>query len=457
MPKGVYGAPNIGGERWRVMVGRIVVQPSLALAYVLIYIRCYVVFLNANFANAGVDLFRRDAWFLTAAVAMAVAPVLAYRGPRAISSVITVLIYLILYVPIIIAFALGSDRSFGEIIRIEVVFFIGMILLFLSDTVIVKWPLDLRLGLDLMPFALGASVLVTLYVLVLYRGSMHFSGFGAELYDQRDANNAIGAGLVTRYLASWQSTVLIPLCLGYGFVWRRKTYVVAAGLGALVMYMAAANKISIMFPFVSFAFYIVGRAGFRRFFTLATVALIAVIGAIILFAPPRGTPLFLATSIFLNRTIGNGGQLAVTYYEFFSYYPRTYYSHVKGFNLLTQYPYGDRQLGQVIGNYYWAADNNANASFWTTDGIAAMGLTGVFLATLACAALFVVMNSITREDRLTFVVLCFLSFVVTLLNSSVFSSFRSGGGFFLLLFFVFNGRRNANGGLGPRRGTFAIA
>ncbi len=83
-----------------------------------------------------------------------------------------------------------------------------------------------------------------------------------------------------------------------------------------------------------------------------------------------------------------------------------------------------------------------NANFWATDGIAAMGLVGVLFASIVSALLFVLMNSFTRVYDTRFVVLCFLPFVITLLNQSMFSSFWSGGAFSLLLFFLFN-RRNA--------------
>ena len=48
--------------------------------------------------------------------------------------------------------------------------------------------------------------------------------------------------------------------------------------------------------------------------------------------------------------------------------------------------------------------------------------------------------SVTRAYNTLFVVLCFIPFMITLLNQSLFSSLWSGGAFFLLLFFLFNKR-----------------
>jgi hypothetical protein len=154
---------------------------------------------------------------------------------------------------------------------------------------------------------------------------------------------------------------------------------------------------------------------------------------------------FLVSAIVLNRTIGNGGQLTMTYYDFFTFHAQTDYSHVNGIKLLTHpYPYGDLALGQVVGQFYWSPLANANANFWATDGIAAMGLVGVFFASVGSALLFVMMNSFTRLYDTRFVALCFLPFVITLLNQSMFSSFWSGGGFFLLLYFIFNKTREVS-------------
>ena len=108
-------------------------------------------------------------------------------------------------------------------------------------------------------------------------------------------------------------------------------------------------------------------------------------------------------------------------------------------NKLTDaYPYGELGVGQVVGQYYFAPLMNANASFWATDGLAAMGLTGVVLASIACALVFVAMNTLTADYDTLFVSLAFLPFLTILMNQSLFSSMWSGGGFFLLLFFVFN-------------------
>jgi len=424
---------------------------TLAAVYVAIYLLCYRVILHAQFGYVGYDLYQRDAVFMALSVAIAVAPVLSYRGYRGISSLIAVCVYLALYVPIVLTFALGFDGSLSQALTIELTFLVGMVLLFLADLIVIRNPLRMDLGMNLMPLVFAITAAALAYTIILYRGSFSFSGFGQELYDLRSENEALGSGLAARYITSWLSSVLVPLCLAYGLTSRRWHYVVLGTSACLALYMGAANKISILLPFVYVAFYTLLRNRLRRTFVLLTAGLSAVMAVLAMTAASPDSAAFLVSAILINRTIGNGGLLAMKYYEFFSFHPRTAYSHVNGINLFTKpYPYGDQILGQVVGQHYWSVLTNANASFWATDGIAAIGLAGVIVASVFCVALFLAMNTFSRAYDQLFVVLCFLPFIVTLLNQSLFSSVWSGGAFFLLLFFIFGRPAAATGAPRPQ-------
>jgi len=223
----------------------------------------------------------------------------------------------------------------------------------------------------------------------------------------------------------------------------------------LTIYMATAGKSMILLPFVYWGFYVLfGRGRLEALYPVFAGGLVASLALLLVITRPDGIA-FLVSSILMYRTIGNGGQLAVAYYDFFSFHQQTDYSHVNLIREFTHpYPYGSNEIGQVIGKFYWNDEVNANASFWATDGIAAMGLPGLAISTVACVTLFVVMNSVTRGYNKLFACLCFIQFVVTMLNASLFSSVWSGGGFFLLLFFLFNKEDprllQASGGSSPQ-------
>jgi len=348
-----------------------------------------------------------------------------------------VLIYVLLYVPIILTFAFASRGPVDQIIAVQLTFMIGMALIFLADVIIVRNPIRLTVQMDLMPIVLSLTCVGVVYMLVVYRGNLHFPSFGEDLYTVRAENESLGAGLVTRYVSSWLSTVLVPLCLAYGLTRRAFRYFLVGCAACLVLYLATSIKIIILLPCVYVGFYYLVRKRLSAFYSILT-ATVSVVILGLMRAAQLGGIAFVVSSVVLMRTIGNGGQLTLAYYEFFLTHPRTDYSHVNGIKLLVhRYPYGSLPVGQVVGQYFWSPEMNANANFWATDGVAAMGMTGVLIVSVLCALFFMAMNSITDEHDPLFVLLCFLSFANILLNQSLFSAIWSGGGFFLLLFFMF--------------------
>ncbi len=416
--------------------------------YALAFRWCYVAFLHRQFGYVGYDLYERETSFTILSVGLAIAPVVCYRGIRTISSVIAMLVYVALYVPIVLTFGLGSSRPADEIIGIQLCFLVGMCLIFLADVAVIKNPLRLTARGDLMPLILAMTAATTAYLLFVYRSNLSFSSFGEDLYVQRAANQDLGSSFVARYLSSWLTTVLSPLCVAYGLVTRRYRYFWTGAAASLVLYMGAANKISILLPVASIAFFCVMGLRANLVFPTVVVAIATIVGGLTALSPAPGTLFYLATGIFLNRTIGNGGLLTMTYYDYFLAHPRTDFSHVHGLNLITTpYPYGNLTIGQVIGDFYWSPFMNANANFWATDGIAGIGRSGIVVISICSVVVLGVLNSITRDFDLRFVAICFLPFTTILLNQSLFSATWSGGALLLLVFFLFaraeGGVRNA--------------
>lgn len=423
------------------MTARMVLLNVVAtVAYAVVYVAAYVYFLNFFFDYMGYGLQSRDASFYVQSLLIAVAPVACYRGCQAISSFIAVAVYLLLYIPVILTFALGSELTTAQITGVQLVFMGSMVLLFLADAVLVRSPV-LGSDLNLIMPALVLTILGTLYMLVVYRGNLRLVSF-VDVYAQRVANEVVSGNIVTRYVSSWLGSVLVPICLAYGLVGRKPWYVITGTVACLTFYMATAGKIMILLPAVSVGLWVMlSRNRVHWLYPSIAGGLSALIAGLLTVTKQVGGLSFLASAILIQRTIGNGGQLMMAYHEFFSFYPQTDYSHVMGIRLLTHpYPYGSDGLGQVIGKFYGNAEVNLNASFWATDGIAAMGLAGVVVMSVVATALFVLINAVTRGYDRGFVVICFASFIMTLLNSSLFSSVWSGGGLFLILFFLVNRR-----------------
>ena len=419
-------------------VSTYVTNVCLALLYAGVYTISYIYFLNYHFDYMGFELYPRSNSFLALSVLICIVPILCYRGCRAVSSVLAVFTYLLLYVPIILTFALGTNRSLAETLLIQVTFMPCMCLLFLADVVVLKNPFDLNTDGDLIGGVFALTVFSIVYMLFVYRGNLKLVSF-AEVYDLRSANEDLGTGLITRYLSSWLYTVLIPLCLAYGLIAKKYKYFWVGAAGCLTLYMATAAKSAIVLPIIYVgAFGLFARNRLARIYPLSIGAL-SLCMCLLLVVRDTKSILFQVSSLLLMRTVGTAGLLTMRYYDFFASHTPTTYTHINLVKMISgAYPYGSLQVGQVVGQYYFSQDMNANANFWAMDGIAALGLAGVPVATILCALLFIAMNSVTRRYNGLFVVLCFLPFLVSLFNTSLLSSVWSGGAFFLILFFVFN-------------------
>ena len=428
-----------------------VTNAMLALLYAVVYYLCYINFLNYYFDYAGFTLHPKDPAFMALSFVLAIMPIVTYRGARGVSSVISLFVFILLYVPIVLTFALASEHSLAETFLVQATFCFCMCLLFLVDLLPIRNPLNLMTGANLFAVVLVLTLAATVYVAFVYRSNLRFVSFGEAVYEQRFANVELGSDIVTRYLSSWLGTVLVPLCLAHGLVTRRPLYVLAGSLACVVIYMATATKWLILLPFVYGGMYVLfGHGRIRLMYPLLTLSLTTLLAGLLAITKPGGIA-FLVSSILMWRTVGNGGQLAMTYYDFFSTHPQTAYTHINVVGMATgAYPYGSLGIGQVIGQHYYGPDVNANASFWATDGIAALGIEGIVIATLACVLVFFVMNSLTLAYDRLFVVLCFLPFILSLLNTSLFSSLWSGGAFFLFAFFLLNDRTRASAGSLPR-------
>jgi hypothetical protein len=133
------------------------------------------------------------------------------------------------------------------------------------------------------------------------------------------------------------------------------------------------------------------------------------------------------------RTFGLAGLLSAQYYYFFDHNPVTYYSHIKGLNLLIHYPF-KYPLGTEIGYYYYFPLVDTTAHFWATDGLAALHLPGILIASVVCAFVFWLIDSVGQELDIKFVALTMFYATYSLANLSLFTTLLSGGLGLLILF-----------------------
>jgi hypothetical protein len=143
-------------------------------------------------------------------------------------------------------------------------------------------------------------------------------------------------------------------------------------------------------------------------------------------------------AIFGVRFLLISGINAVNYIDFFSQHEMTYYSHINVVNYFSQaYPYGNLQIGQVIGEYYYdMADANFNANFFLTDGVAAAGIFGVVIIGIMAGILLALINILVSKHDYRFILMPFSIIAVLLMNISIFTTLFSGGLLFLILYLI---------------------
>jgi hypothetical protein len=408
----------------------------LSLAFVVAYIFAYRSFLHVNFDYAGFALFERTNWFSLWSVLISILPIIFFSRIRALSSIIATLVYVILYMPIVLTFMMGSDRPEFELVKVHGALFFGMSLLFLADRINLKLEYRLRLNFNFTKIILWLTLFVTVYLAIIYRSNLKLVGF-SDVYEQRFANAEIGKDLITAYLSMWLQAFMVPICLAHGLTQRKKWYFLAGTLACLVTYLATASKGAVLFPIIFFAFYLLFRNGRIIKFHLFFLAIItSIIFLLTISTSPEQELQFIVTSLLLSRTIGNAGFLAIHYYDFFLTHPYTYFSHVGPINAITgAYPFGSLQLGQVVGQYYWSEDMGANANFWVSDGIASMGIAGVMIISVISFVILIIFNTVVKGHNQLFVVMSFLPFMFYIANTPLFLSMMSGGGLLLLLYF----------------------
>ena len=122
----------------------------------------------------------------------------------------------------------------------------------------------------------------------------------------------------------------------------------------------------------------------------------------------------------------------VQFLDFFETNPLTFMSHVKGFNLLIEYPY-IQDVGKYVGRFHYGGGINVNSGLWATDGIAAFGIVGIIISSIICSFIFWVLDSASVGLNPKFVSLSLGFIAMTFPNTSLFTNFITGGLFLVIL------------------------
>ena len=266
-----------------------------------------------------------------------------------------------------------------------------------------------------------------------FREKINFVGV-SDIYVQRFAASEI-SNVVTRYSLALMTSSINPFIIAVG-LYARKYWLVVIGVATQIFLFGtfAAKGVLLSPLFVISVYFMFDKCGKMRG-NLFIIAVLFIVSAtfpfLFSYRPMGGGINDLITLIYLRTLLISGAMFGV-YQKIFATFPLTYYSDHSIISSFIQYPYGDLSVGQVVSLYLIpSADRNIseyNASFLATDGIAALGLGGVPIASAATALILRFMSRFIPPERTVLMVAVGTSFILSLANTSLLTSLITGGG-----------------------------
>ncbi|HEX9456904.1 MAG TPA: hypothetical protein VF935_04670, partial [Candidatus Acidoferrum sp.] len=344
------------------------------IGYVALFQWMYENYLYPNWDYAGFHYYPPPAIYLALGWLLSATPSLwmPMRLTRP-SQLAYWVLYLTVFIPsMFVPFYVGLDAP-DEISRLVLVLLAGFAITGASYLLPLACLRPIRIPPRIFWKLLGCIAGgLAMWMLVVFRHHLQVVSF-LDVYDLRDAANDVAEGSQVNYAFMLLTGAINPLLMGYG-LWQRRWWMLACGVGGqLLVYSIGGTKGSILsIPFI-LGFYLLFRVRFFLFAHKLTFGILTLVGGLCLsWRIVDGDPgpiHVLVLFVVLMRTLSMEGLLTAQYHYFFQRNPFTYYSHIKGVNLLVHYPY-QFSLGQEIGvAFAGTTDMDANAHFWATDGI----------------------------------------------------------------------------------------
>jgi hypothetical protein len=360
------------------------------------------------------------------------------------SSIVLLALFIVVYVPtIVITLCLTADafETYGQSL---IVLGAGFAVACLAARARIRKPLqpgrpnDRFMLIVLAAWAACAVILVAAYASVMRFVSLE------NIYDQRAAGQS--TSLAMGYVQTYFSIVFSPALIALGLTKSRWLLVVLGAIGCLIMFMINAQRTVFMLPFLIVGLHVLLQSRFEVLRT-SSFSLLLLAGATWLIASTYQDSL-VATffGIYLVfRMLCIPGLTYSQYYDLFSRDGFTWWSHVKGLNLLIPAPpsyVNDSawpNLGYVVGDrIYQSYDMNANANLFVGDGVAAAGALGVAVISCAFAVCLYWLDRTARGWDSRFTVLVIAPIAITLTNGQLFTMLLSfGGAFWMLVFYLY--------------------
>lgn len=411
----------------------------VASIYIVLFIYIYKNYLYVNYEYMGYEYSKQSMTYTVFTILLSLFPIAFFTGIKNLSSFISLLIYLLAYVPMVLTISFYDTIDFNTRISYQIVLLFAQTSFFCVDKLFT--PQKIKLIKKRIPFniLLLSVILISLYIIAINRNNMQFVNFyknPEDLYSLRSQNSIQQSFGINGYLINWLSKIFYPLLL---IIYIKQSKYIKAGfviVASLLIFSITAGKIDFFMSLIIIAFYFILDKNpdiIKKYFFSIFVFAITFMSVFIL-AKVDTEIGFMTAAILFMRTLSISGFLFVHYIQFFQNNPYTNFAHINIVNAFTgDYPFGDMPLGRAV--FYGGMNGNAN--FWIMDGVASNGVLGILIISFI---LFFILKFINRfktiyDERLLYLI--FLPIIISITNVSLFTTLLTGGGILLILILYF--------------------
>lgn len=393
----------------------------------------YISYISPTFEYAHYIYIEPHGFALASTYFLCWVVLLLYRNTSHPAQAAAGFIYTLCYVPIQLSLLFTIDQQYSNVFIPQLFLAISMAAIFFSARMGPQATQKKIRNFSALDRGLGLLTIITiLFIVIINRDHMRLVSF-EEVYDLRSAAAEESQNFIVGYLGSWLSYCFISYFFARSITQKKWMYAILGIFGSIVLYMATGAKASILLLPMTIGVVALWKDGNGFLFRTLT-ALVAVILILTFLVPDQGAFLW-AKSIALVRILGANGWSASKYFEYFDTAGHTYYTHIGPINaIFGGYPFGDYSLGQMIGiQYSGSAEANFNASFWATDGFAAVGSVGILFITPPLMILMYWINNLMGIFETRFSIAWLTGYLVAMLNVPFMTALLSGGGGIILI------------------------
>lgn len=338
------------------------------------------------------------------------------------SSIILLLHYIIMILPIFTMYAF-NDESSKYFIMVCICFSLECLLIrYLPDIHITKFK---EAKVFFVAIVLGTTIFVYLSML---RANGLPSLKALNILTVYDIRDKVKYPFLMNYLVNWQAKAINPLMIAVSYKYKkRKPLLIFIGL-QLLIYLITAHKTYLFIPIAIIAIMMIAN----RKEILYIITNMASIGCVIAYVFYKLDITIILASFFIRRLMFVPAKIKFYYYEFVSNNEFLFFSEGligKLFNI--DYPY-DIRFVNLISKIYSDNPNAAANTGYLGSGYANLGFLGMLIYTIILSLMLVLIDSLGRKLDKAMITGIVLFSMVSLNDSDMLTTLLTGGLLFLL-------------------------